>query len=60
MISDESSVYSFNPENGSVKWSATFQSAIKTSPVYAGDVVVMGLANGEVVSVRDSLVQTVR
>ncbi len=60
MVSDENSVYSFNPENASVKWSATFQSRIKTSPVFAGDVVVMGLANGEVVSVRDSLVQTVR
>lgn len=60
MVSDENSVYSLNPENGSVKWFATFQSTIKTSPVFAGDVVVMGLANGEVVSVRDNLVHTVR
>lgn len=60
MISDENSIYSLNPDNGAVKWSASFQSTIKTSPVFAGDVVVMGLSNGEVVSVRNNLIQTVR
>jgi outer membrane protein assembly factor BamB len=60
MVSDENSVYSLNPENGAVRWSASFQSTIKTSPVFAGDVVVMGLSNGEVVSVRNNLIQTVR
>jgi len=59
-VADENTVYSINPANGSVRWSASFQSSIRTSPVFAGDAVVMGLSNGEIVSVRNNLVQTIR
>lgn len=59
-IADENTVYSLNPANGSIRWSASFQSTIRTSPVLAGDTVVLGLSNGEIVSVRNNLIQTVR
>lgn len=59
-IADENTVYSINPSNGAVRWSASFQSSIRTSPVFAGDAVVMGLSNGEIVSVRNNLIQTIR
>lgn len=60
IVADERTVYALNPGSGSLVWQNSFTSDIKTSPVFAGDTVVIGLSNGDVVSVRNTLVQVVK
>ncbi len=56
VVASERTVYSLNPSTGSVLWENTFNSRIITSPTFAGDTVILGLGNGNIVSVRNNLV----
>jgi len=60
IVADDRTVFALNPGNGTLLWQNTFTSGIKTSPVFAGDAVVLGLDNGDVVSVRNTLIQVVK
>ncbi len=59
-ITDKDTIYALNPENGSLKWKNKFNGTIKTSPSVAGNMLILGLVNGDVVSVRNNLVQSVK
>ncbi len=60
IVADQRTVYALNPVNGTLIWQNSFANVIKTSPVFAGDTVILGLSNGDVVSVRNSLIQIVK
>ncbi len=60
VVANDRTVYSLNPLNGQVLWQSTFESKIKTSPTFAGDTVILGLVNGNIVSVRNNLIEEVR
>ncbi len=60
IVADDRTVFALNPGKGTLIWQNTFTSDIKTSPVFAGDAVVLGLSNGDVVSVRNTLIQVVK
>lgn len=60
IVADERTVFALNPGKGTLVWQNSFGSDIKTSPVFAGDTVVLGLTNGDVVSVRNTLIQVVK
>ncbi len=60
VVANDRTVFSLNPTDGKVLWQTTFESRIKTSPTFAGDTVVMGLVNGDIVSVRNSLIEIVQ
>ncbi len=60
IVNDANTVYALNTAGGKLQWQQSFESSIATSPVYVSDTVVMGLANGEVVSVRNNLLQTIK
>jgi outer membrane protein assembly factor BamB len=60
IIADEYNVYAINPSNGALVWQSGLTGKVKTSPVMISDGVVLGLQNGEVVSVRNSIVQVVK
>ena len=59
-ITTDRVIYALNPSTGSVLWQNSFDSKIKTSPAVVDDSVVLGLKNGRVVSVRNTLVETVQ
>ncbi len=58
-VTSDSTLFALNPANGDVLWQNSFDSKIKTSPAITEDTVILGLANGRIVSVRNTLVQTV-
>jgi len=60
IVSDSNTVYAMSPSRGIIRWSQTFDTPIKTSPVHVDDTVVLGLTNGEIVSVRNDLKQSVK
>ncbi len=59
-ITTDRSIISLNPASGSVIWQNTFNNKVKTSASLAGDVLVLGLTNGDVVSVRNTLIELVQ
>jgi len=59
VVAGERTIYALKPGSGKLVWQSSFGSDIKTSPAFAGDTVVFGLANGDVVSVRNTLIQVV-
>jgi eukaryotic-like serine/threonine-protein kinase len=60
VVANDRTVFSLSPSDGKVLWQTTFESRIKTSPAFAGDTVVMGLVNGDIVSVRNNLIEIVQ
>lgn len=60
IVANDRTVFALNPGKGTPVWQNTFASDIKTSPVFAGDTVILGLSNGDVVSVRNTLIQVVK
>ncbi len=60
VVANDRTVFSLNPLNGQILWQNTFESRIKTSPTFAGDTVILGLVNGNIVSVRNNLIEEVR
>ena len=60
IVADDRTVFALNPGKGTLVWQNTFASDIKTSPVFAGDTVILGLDNGDVVSLRNTLIQVVK
>ena len=60
IVANDRTVFALNPGKGNLVWQNTFSSDIKTSPVYAGDSVILGLENGDVISVRNTLIQVVK
>jgi len=59
-ITTDRSIISLNPASGSVIWQNTFESKLKTSASLAGDGLVLGLTNGDIVSVRNNLIEMVQ
>ncbi len=59
-ITDDRTLFAINPDNGLVQWQNTFDSKIRTSPSLVEDTIVLGLANGKVVSVRNTLIETIK
>lgn len=59
-VTTERSIISLNPLNGTVIWQNTFNNKVKTSASLAGDSLVLGLTNGDVVSVRNTLIELVQ
>jgi len=57
VVTSDKTVFSLNPLDGNILWQTTFDSRIKTSPTFAGDTVIMGLINGDIVSVRNNLIE---
>ena len=57
VVASDKTVFSLNPLNGNILWQSTFGSKIKTSPAFAGDTVILGLVNGDIVSVRNNLIE---
>ncbi|PKL19374.1 MAG: hypothetical protein CVV49_00765 [Spirochaetae bacterium HGW-Spirochaetae-5] len=60
VVANDRTVFSLSPSDGKVLWQTTFDSRIKTSPAFAGDTVIMGLVNGDIVSVRNNLIEIVQ
>lgn len=58
-ITADKTLFALDPGKGTILWQNSFDSSIKTSPAVVDDTVVLGLANGSIVSVRNNLVQTV-
>ncbi|HQO41220.1 MAG TPA: PQQ-binding-like beta-propeller repeat protein, partial [Spirochaetota bacterium] len=58
-ITADKTLFALDPGKGTILWQNSFDSRIKTSPAVADDTVILGLANGRIVSVRNTLVQTV-
>lgn len=58
-VTADRTLFALDPVKGTVLWQNSFDSRIKTSPAIADDSVILGLANGRVVSVRNTLVQTI-
>ena len=59
-ITTDRSIISLNPLTGSVIWQNVFDKRVKTSASFTGDGLVLGLTNGDVVSVRNNLIETVK
>lgn len=57
VVVSEKTVYSLNPLNGEILWQNSFNNRIRTSPTFADDTVIMGLVNGDIVSVRNNLIE---
>ncbi|HPS58952.1 MAG TPA: PQQ-binding-like beta-propeller repeat protein [Spirochaetota bacterium] len=58
-VTADRTLFALDPVKGTVLWQNSFDSRIKTSPAIADDTVILGLANGRVVSVRNTLTETV-
>ena len=58
-VTADRTLFALDPVKGTILWQNSFDSSIKTSPAIADDSVILGLANGRVVSVRNTLVETI-
>jgi len=57
IVANDKTVFSLNPGTGNIIWQNTFSTTIKTSPTFAGDTVIIGLVNGNIVSIRNNLIE---
>jgi outer membrane protein assembly factor BamB len=57
VVANDRTIFSLNPLNGNIIWQNSFGSKIKTSPTFAGDTVILGLVNGDIVSIRNNLIE---